>query len=161
MPGQVNVLCEWCGSVREDMPAYPVETLRGWMTDPFHKREAKFFACSEPCKTRADEFYAEYRKNVRTWAGGCAGIFGLSFVTGILFGHSVFRWVLPAAIGLGGIWFIRFPYFNNFRRDPAGSLKNPLHQTRRIGRIAGILFVLIAAVLLYINTCLPPLIAAP
>ncbi|OGH56772.1 MAG: hypothetical protein A3G34_14755 [Candidatus Lindowbacteria bacterium RIFCSPLOWO2_12_FULL_62_27] len=153
--------CEWCGVARAEMSDCPVETARGWLTDPFQKREAKFSACSDGCRAAAENFYKEYQTGVRTWVAGFAVLFGAAFLTLIPFGYPVFRWALPAAIGLGGLWMARTPCANSFRRDASGSLKTPLRRSIRDVRLAGLVFFAVGLVLCWLNTLLPPFLTAP
>lgn len=147
--------CDWCGHARDEMETHAVETTRGWLTDPFHKTEPRFFACSDPCKTAAAAYYAEYRGAVRTWAMVFLAIFSAAFAISLPFGYPVLRWAMPAAIALGGIWLIRRPYANSFRRDKVGCLKTSLKRSRLEGRLTGIFFVAIAIAFAYFNTILP------
>ncbi len=152
----MNRRCEWCGLEKgDDMTAHFVEAFGGSLTNPFRDREPQFLVCSDPCKEKAEEYYSQYRKNVGKWAVGFVGIFGLAFACALVWGYPVFRWAMPAAIGLGGLWMIRYPYANSFRRDKSGSLKTCLRRSLSDGKVAGILFIVIALVLAYINTTLP------
>lgn len=143
------------------MRVCPAEPRGGWLMNPFHKKEPVFFACSDECKSNAEAYYLRYGQTVGQWAAGFVVIFSLSFLSGIFFGYPVFRWAMPAAIGLGGIWMSLRPYTNNFRRDKSGSLKTSLARSLQEGRWTGILFVVIALILAFINTLQPAIPLIP
>lgn len=139
----------------EELSAHSTDPISGWLANPFRNQEPQFFACSDMCKTNTDDYYSQYRKNVNIWINGFVVIFGLAFGCALVWGYSVFRWAMPAAIGVGGVWMLRYPYANNFRRDKSKNLKTSLRRSLSDGKVAGILFIAIAFVLAYLNTLLP------
>lgn len=143
------------------MPVYPVEPHRFWLTDPFHKRASEFFACSEGCKAEAENYYARYRRELRRFSGGMIVIFTVASAISIPFGYPVFRWALPAAIGFGGVWFLRYPFANSFRRDAGGSLKISLKRSLRDGKWMGVFFVLLSLAFMCLNFWLPSVLLTP
>ncbi len=137
------------------MQVYPVTTQRFWLIDPFHKRDAQFFACSEACRAEADRYYADYHASVKKFGWGMTMLFCTAYGISIPFGYAVIRWTLPAAIGLGGFWLFRHPYANSFRRDAEGSLKISLKRSRRDARWLGIVFASLSVVFMLLNFWVP------
>lgn len=147
--------CEWCGETREQLASVGVKARRGWMCDPFEGKEAVSWVCSDGCRAETESYYARFHDKIKMWASVFFLLFAASFGLSIPLGYAYFRWAAPASIALGGLWIFMYPFFNNYKRDKEGSLKMPLRKSIGYGRWTGIVFVIIAAALAYINTLLP------
>ncbi len=148
--------CEWCGVAKPEMPVYPAETRRAVLMDPFEKKEPQFFACSDECRQMSTDYYSRYRQFVARWAGAFLGIFAIGFLSAWTADFGIFRWVMPGSIILAGLWLVRYPYYNNFQRTDDGSLKMSLQRSLRVGRIVGVVFVILGSLLCFANLFLPP-----